>query len=147
MTEEQARAARAAWFGRYPAVWWWQRRNYDRARATGLLRTVLGRPLRAEWERGEIKYTLACNFPIQGSAADVMLLAVPRVVRALAGRDAHPILQVHDELVIECAEAEADRVAAALDEHMTAAFSELFPGAPTSGLVSVGTARCWGNAK
>ena len=79
----------------------WQNETANIARATGELRSVAGRPLKAEWEGGELRWTQCCNFPVQSSAADVMLIAMARVHAALEGRDARLILQVHDELVIE----------------------------------------------
>ena len=45
--------------------------------------------------------------------------------------------------MIECAEGIAAEVAALLEEHMTAAWLELFPDAPTKGLVDVSTRPCW----
>ena len=41
----------------------WQTRTADAARATGVLRSVVGRPLRAEWEGGQLKWTFCCNYP------------------------------------------------------------------------------------
>ncbi len=60
--------------------------------------------LRAAGER------VAMNSPIQGSAADVIKLAMIRIDSSLkeAGLDARLILQVHDELIIECAEKDAE---------------------------------------
>ena len=62
-----------------------------------------------------------------------MLLAMAKVHAALEGLDARLILQIHDELVIECAEDVAPEVEALLEEHMTAAYLELFPDAPMPG--------------
>ena len=80
-----------------------------------MVRTILGRQ--------RIRYTTACNYPVQGSAADVMLLAMARAPAGL-------ILQVHDELVLECAEDEAEFAAGQLMEAMVSAFAETFPAAP-----------------
>ena len=103
---EQAGAAREALLCRYPGVRKYQRGQTDVAQATGLVRSVLGRPLKAEWEGGRLRFTRAVNFPIQASAADVMLIAMAKVDRVLPGA---MILQVHDELVLEVLEAEAAR--------------------------------------
>jgi len=63
---------------------------------------------------------VALNMPIQGTAADVIKLAMVRVDARLAreGLRAQLILQVHDELIVECPEEEAARVAALLTEEM-----------------------------
>lgn len=55
---------------------------------------------------------IAVNSPIQGTAADIVKIAMIRVHRALAGRGERVriLLQVHDELVLEAPEAEADEV-------------------------------------
>jgi hypothetical protein len=52
-------------------------------------------------------------------------------------------MQVHDELVIECAEAEAPAVATLLEESMVTAWRELFPDGPTMGLIEMATRPCW----
>ena len=138
---EQAGAAREAFLNRYPGVRAYQRRQADIAEATGVVRSVLGRPLKAEWENSRIRYTQAVNFPIQASAADTMLLAMAKVDQALPGA---MVLQVHDELMLEVPEGQADAAAATLVTCMTEAFAELFPQAPTAGLVEAKVRRCWG---
>jgi DNA polymerase I-like protein with 3'-5' exonuclease and polymerase domains len=111
---------------------------------TGLLRSICGRPLKAAWEKnGELKWTTCCNYPVQSSAADLMLTAMVKVHQALEGRDAFLVMQVHDELVIECAEREVAETAALLEEGMVAAWRELFPDGPVSGLVDVAIRPCW----
>ena len=66
---------------------------------------------------------VAMNSPIQGTAADIMKIAMIRVWRALkeAGLKSRLILQVHDELVIETAVEEAEQVREILEENMKAA--------------------------
>ena len=63
---------------------------------------------------------VALNMPIQGTAADVMKLAMVRVDKRLREEKlrAKLILQVHDELIVECPEEEAERVSALLTEEM-----------------------------
>ncbi len=63
---------------------------------------------------------VARNMPIQGTAADIMKLAMVHVHEALkqAGLQAKIILQVHDELIVECPEAEAERVCRILEQEM-----------------------------
>lgn len=63
---------------------------------------------------------VALNMPIQGTAADIIKLAMVRVHRRLAaeGLEARLIMQVHDELIVECPEAEASRVEQLLQQEM-----------------------------
>ena len=63
---------------------------------------------------------VALNMPIQGTAADIIKLAMIRVEQRLAkeGLQAQLVLQVHDELIVECPEAEADTVAKLLTQEM-----------------------------
>ncbi len=66
---------------------------------------------------------MAMNSPIQGTAADIIKIAMLRVQRALeaAGLKARLVLQVHDELIVECPEAEAEAVAALVTREMESA--------------------------
>ncbi|MCC2662393.1 MAG: polymerase family protein with 3-5-exonuclease and polymerase domain [Geminicoccaceae bacterium] len=148
LTLAEAEAARAALRARYPVLLHWQRRMINLGQHPGILRSKLGRPLRREWEDGgEIGYSLSLNFPIQSSAADVLLVAMAKAAAALEGIDATIILQVHDELVVEAAEQDAPTARDRLVEAMTEAFLEVFPEAPTTGLVDVATVGCWAEAK
>ena len=63
---------------------------------------------------------VARNMPIQGSAADIMKLAMVRVEQRLhtEGLSGKLILQVHDELIVECPEAEAAQTAELLKQEM-----------------------------
>ena len=70
------------------------------------------------------------------------------LVRLLADRnlDAFLIASVHDELIVECCEGDADVVGALLEEAMTFGFLRIFPSAPTTGLVEATKARSWAKA-
>lgn len=63
---------------------------------------------------------IALNTPIQGTAADLIKIAMINVYNALADRypDAHLLLQVHDELIVECPEEIANDVASMVSEQM-----------------------------
>jgi DNA polymerase-1 len=71
----------------------------------------------------------AMNTPIQGSAADIIKIAMNRVSDELAhaGIGASLILQVHDELIIECIESDCDTAAAILKNAMETAVSLKIP--------------------
>jgi DNA polymerase I len=144
MTEAEAEHYRAAFYEPYPQLRAWQHRNAEQARVTGVLRSIAGRPLRVEWEPiAPLKWTLCCNFPVQSSATDVMLIAMVRVHAALESLDAQLLLQVHDELVVECTDSLGPAVAALVEQEMLAAWRELFPEAPANGLVDVAVRPCW----
>ena len=68
---------------------------------------------------------VAMNTPIQGTAADIIKIAMNRVYRALKAEvpDAKLILQVHDELIVECSEPDKDKVRDILAREMRAAAS------------------------
>ncbi|MDE6032133.1 MAG: DNA polymerase I, partial [Oscillospiraceae bacterium] len=72
---------------------------------------------------------IAMNTPIQGTAADIIKLAMVRVYRRLKSElpEARLILQVHDELIVEVPESQAEKACAALKEEMESAVSLAVP--------------------
>jgi DNA polymerase-1 len=107
------------YFERFPGIRDYMERTKEFVRRNGYVETVFGRRIHikdvkaqsaAQRAFGERQ---AINAPIQGSAADVIRRAMVRLPQALANHDlgAQLLLQVHDELVIEAAEEDADRVA------------------------------------
>ena len=142
-----ARRAQDAFFRRYPALKAWMGRQADKAKATQVVRTVLGRPLRAAWENGGLRYTQAVNIPVQGSCADVLLIALAEADQRLSDLDAAIIATVHDEIVAEVSDGDAAEAARRLEAAMVEAFLEVFPEAPTTGLVDVAIVGCWAEAK
>ena len=87
---------------------------------------------------------LCLNFPVQGSAAEVMLLALVNTHRALEGSAAKLIATVHDELVVECPTPLVAETKERIVDAMTAAFTRLFPEAPIDGLVDAASGPSWG---
>ncbi len=122
----QARAMTEAYFARFPAVRTWIDNNLEFGRENGYVVTMLGRrryfpdlrtrnyAVRAAAERE------ATNAPMQGSAADLMKLAMVKIDRALraARHDALMLLQIHDELIFEVADREVDAVASLVRREM-----------------------------
>ena len=97
------------------------------ARDTGFTKTLYGRR-RSIPELKSSNFNIrqgaeriALNTPIQGTAADIMKLAMIRVDRALQENypEAKLLLQVHDELIVECPEAIAPQVAEIVSNAMT----------------------------
>jgi DNA polymerase I-like protein with 3'-5' exonuclease and polymerase domains len=122
-------------------------RQADKAKATQVVRTVLGRPLRGAWEIGGMRYTQAVNIPLQGSCADVLLIALAKADQRLSDLDAAIIATVHDEIVAEVSDGDAAEAARRLQAAMVEAFLEVFPEAPVTDLVHFALLDCWAEAK
>src|SRR4028118_2075754 len=99
------------------------------ARRTGFTETIMGRrrylpDLTSDnRQRREMAERMALNAPIQGSAADIIKVAMLNVHRALVaeGLRSRMLLQVHDELVLELAEGEREAVEALVRREMAGA--------------------------
>ncbi len=121
----------------------------EEARRTGFTETILGRrrylpDLTSDnRQRREMAERMALNAPIQGSAADIIKVAMLRVAAALGGEGmrSRMLLQVHDELVFEVAAGERDALEALVRREMGAAASLQVPLE-----VSVGVGRSWHEA-
>ena len=114
------------YFARYPGVRKYLDGAVESARETGYARTLMGRR-RYIPEISSGNYNIrsfgercAMNSPIQGTAADIIKVAMIRVSDTLAekGLRARLILQVHDELLVEAPAEEADQAAAILRDCM-----------------------------
>jgi DNA polymerase I len=94
-------------------------------------------------------YTKTCNLPIQGACADASMLALSYTDDRLfqAGIDGGLVGWLHDELVAEVPEEDADRAAEILKRAMIDGFVEIFPGAPLNGLVEPKVGTDWAAAK
>ncbi|MFD8240980.1 DNA polymerase I [Streptomyces albidoflavus] len=114
----EARALMDTYFERFGGVRDYLRHAVDEARATGYTETMLGRrrylpDLNSDnRQRRETAERMALNAPIQGTAADIVKIAMLRVHRALteARLSSRMLLQVHDEIVLEIAPGERERV-------------------------------------
>ncbi|HEY0893076.1 MAG TPA: DNA polymerase, partial [Cellvibrio sp.] len=139
-----------AYFSRFPELVDYMERTKDFARQHGYVETFFGRkchiygiqekgPQRGFAERAAI------NAPLQGTAADIMKRAMIRVDRALAASDldCKMLLQVHDELVFEVKEDQAQE-AAALIKGIMESKEVADVGVPL--LAEAGTGPTWGKA-
>ncbi len=145
----EARAIIDAYFAQYPGVRDAMERIKEDARTRGYVETPFGRRIwiadiaakdparRAGAERAAI------NAPFQGGAAEIIKRAMVRLPHALrdAGLKARMLLQVHDELVFEVPEAEAEQTATLVREVMESAATLSVPLA-----VEVGHGRSWADA-
>ena len=119
------------YFASYPKVKEYMERVVDEARRDGYVATIFGRRryLNDIASRNAVARGLASrnavNAPIQGSAADIMKIAMIEVSRRFAaeGIRSRVILQVHDELVVDTLREERERVARIVTESMEAAAS------------------------
>jgi DNA polymerase-1 len=147
MTEAEARRARSAFFRTYPGLRSWQLLQAIRSRQSGAAATACGLVRDFTREPTGWRATEALNTPIQGGAAEVLLAALGRLPKALAGLDAQLVNAVHDELVLEAAEADAPAATEALTGAMVGGYLDVFPEGPTVGLVEAHAARTWAEAK
>ena len=145
----EARGLMAEYFERFGHVSDYLHDVVDTARRTGFTETILGRRrylpdlTSSNRQRREMAERMALNAPIQGSAADIIKVAMLDVETALArqGLASRMLLQVHDELVFEVAPGEAGAVEALVREKMGRAVDLTVPLE-----VSVGTGHSWHEA-
>ncbi|MBA4228263.1 MAG: DNA polymerase I [Hyphomonas sp.] len=116
------------YFERFPGIRQYMDETKEFARETGFVRTAFGRKInlpdmKAKGPARAFAERQAINAPIQGSAADIIKRAMIRMPEALAGAglSARMLLQVHDELVFECPEKEAEKLIALVQKTMAAA--------------------------
>lgn len=135
ISRTEARAITDAYFARFPSVRSYIDSTLERARELGYVTTILGRRrympaltssnymLRSAAERE------ATNAPLQGSAADLMKLAMVKIHRALgaSGIEAAMLLQIHDELIFEVREEQLAELANLVRREMEGALALSVP--------------------
>ncbi|NNP70609.1 DNA polymerase I [Acinetobacter sp. Ac_5812] len=123
-TREESRSYIARYFQRYPGVLDYMERTRQIAREQGFVETILGRRLYTPDIMATNKMIkqaaerAAINAPLQGSAADIIKLAMIAVDKVLPKDQAKLLLQVHDELVFEADAAIADELSKQIAEVM-----------------------------
>ncbi|MGM0384436.1 MAG: DNA polymerase I [Actinomycetota bacterium] len=145
----EARTLMDGYFERFGGVRTYLTSVVEAARRTGYTETIMGRrrylpDLNSDnRQRRELAERTALNAPIQGSAADIIKVAMVRLDERLAAEDmaSRMLLQVHDELVLEVAPGELEAVTAAVRQAMAGAADLSVPLD-----VSVGTGRTWRDA-
>jgi DNA polymerase-1 len=150
ITQDEAKAFIQHYFERFAGVRAWLDRTIAEARLKGYVETLFGRRryitelkdrnfnVRAFGER------TATNSPLQGSAADLIKVAMIRLHGAIRDERlaSRLLLQVHDELVLEVPEAEVSRATELVKRHMEGAAKLAVPL-----VVSVGVGMNWVDAK
>ncbi|MBT2417578.1 DNA polymerase I [Streptomyces sp. ISL-22] len=145
----EAGALRDAYFERFGGVRDYLRRAVDEARATGYTATLFGRrrylpDLNSDnRQRREAAERMALNAPIQGTAADIVKIAMLKVDKALreANLTSRILLQVHDEIVLEIAPGEREAAEELVRREMSDAVHLSVPLG-----VSVGSGPDWESA-
>ncbi|TSH74724.1 DNA polymerase I [Acinetobacter sp. RF15A] len=146
-TRQESQEYIKQYFRRYPGIYEYMQRTRQVALEQGFVETILGRRLytpdidarnmmvRKAAERAAI------NAPLQGSAADIIKIAMVEVDKMLPKDQAKMLLQVHDELVFEVDEAIADELAPKLAEVMQSVIEISVPL-----VVEVGKGKNWDEA-
>jgi len=148
LSPEEGKNFIEAYFGKYSGIRDYIERTKERAAKAGYVETVLGRRryipevqsanrhVKAAGER------MAINMPVQGTAADIIKLAMFRIHERMESLRLRSmmIIQVHDELIFEVPDAEMERMRAIVLELMPAAMSLAVPLE-----VEVKTGRTWGD--
>jgi DNA polymerase-1 len=146
---DEAREQMEAYFDRFGGVRDYLREVVAEARMNGYTETILGRrrylpDLTSDnGQRRSMAERMALNAPIQGSAADIIKIAMLGVDRALREESLRTrlLLQVHDELVLEVWPGEREAVETLVRREMAAAYSMSVPLE-----VSIGAGRTWDDA-
>jgi DNA polymerase I len=149
LSEADARLALERFFARYSQLRRWMRKNFEQCQRENIIRIGCGRVVEAAWEQSCIRYTQACNLPIQGICADAMMRAIILVHDSLKNEniDGGLVAAVHDELLLEVSEVDAERAKALLERGMIQAFEITFPGAPTRGVATAKIGKTWADLK
>jgi len=126
ITRKEAQEYIERYFETYPGIKTFLDNLVSEAKETGYATTMFGRrrPIpelsSSNFMQRSFGERIAMNSPIQGTAADIIKIAMNRVRRRLAaeGLKSRLILQVHDELLVETAEEEVEQVRTILNEEM-----------------------------
>ncbi|MGH3544689.1 MAG: DNA polymerase I [Mycobacteriales bacterium] len=149
ISSTEAQALREEYFLRFGGIRDYLHGVVEQARRDGYTSTILGRRrylpdlVSDNRQRREMAERMALNAPIQGSAADVMKVAMLSIATALRaeGLASRLLLQVHDELIFEIAPGESEQVEKLAREHMADAVTLKVPLE-----VSVGVGADWDTA-
>nr|WP_067697449.1 DNA polymerase I [Nocardia jejuensis] len=149
ISAEEAKVQMDIYFSRFGAIRDYLHDAVDEARKVGYTSTLFGRRRylpdldSSNRQRREAAERMALNAPIQGTAADIIKVAMIDTQRAIqaSGLKSRMLLQVHDELIFEVAEGEREQLEALAREHMSNAIELSVPLE-----VSVGVGRSWDSA-
>ncbi|NMN95110.1 DNA polymerase I [Nocardiaceae bacterium YC2-7] len=146
ISTEEAKEQMDVYFARFGGVRDYLREAVEVARKVGYTQTLFGRRRylpdldSSNRQRREVAERAALNAPIQGTAADIIKVAMINVQKALAAEKlkSRMLLQIHDELLFEVVDSEREQVEKLVRENMASAIELSVPLD-----VSVGTGRSW----
>ena len=150
ISPSEARNYINSYFSEYPEVKEYMDKNVSLAKESGYATTMLGRKRQireltsSNYNLRQFGERVAMNMPLQGSAADIIKLAMLKVDKRLKDENlkSQLILQVHDELIIDTLVGEKDKVEKLLKEEMENAVN-----LAVTLTVSVGSGKNWFEAK
>ena len=124
----------------------WQLNQAQKSEDTGYAKTLMGKIRKLEPGN---TYGAGLNMPIQGTAAEIIFLALNKMWKLIAKErlDCYIILTVHDEIMLDCKTEISDKCCRALETVMVEAFAEVFPKGVTSGLADANCGANWYEAK
>ena len=139
---EEAKGMIERYYSRFPKVREWQEEVMEFAREKGYVQTIFGRRryVFADPFTNDVWRRIVINTPVQGSAADIIKVAMLRVHSLLKGLRSRLLLQVHDELLLEVAEGE-EGIIPKVKEEMEGAVELKVPVR-----VDFGTGKSWAEA-
>ena len=142
-TVDEAQDAINKWAERYSKAFNYRVYMFEKMRSTGFLPCGSGRTIFVH--RNERTMPVAANYPIQGTAADVMYRAMYHVQRLLEERDimANLVASVHDEVLLMADEGYAEEAAKALKDGMLQGWLDIFPDSNTDNLADVVIGDRW----
>lgn len=132
---KEAKAFKEAFFQAYPGIAAW----HNRMRGERETRTLAGRLRR--WPEARPKVTEVFNAPVQGTAADILKLALAGLLPRLEPLGGRIVAVVHDEVIVEVPEARAEEAARAVQEATAEAGARYLPDLPVT--IEATIARNW----
>jgi len=144
---DTAKAYIDSYLAKYPGVREYTETIAAKAEFDGFVTTLLGRRrsvpeiTSSNFNEREAGRRIAINTPIQGTAADIIKIAMVRIYERLKDFQSRMVLQVHDELVFEAAEDEIEGLAAMVQQEMENAYELDVPVR-----VDIGTGKDWAGA-
>jgi DNA polymerase-1 len=137
---------REGYFAAYPGIRAWHRQVRDQLAEGGKVQTPCGRWSRFPKE-GDPSLPGAAAHVIQGAEAEVIQATLGRLLDALRGLDSVPLACIHDEVILDVAEADVPAAEVAVREAMERGMRDVFPKAPLIKLVEAKHGASWGAAK